>query len=290
MIGHVVACYGAADRHLGMLAATLGDWDRAEPHFERAMALNRQMGARTWLAHTAYEYGRMLLARGGRATARGAARRGGADSPSGSACARCSPGSARSARRAPCAGPPDGLSFREVQILGLVAERPEQPRDRRDAVHQRAHRGEPHPQHPAQDRLREPHRGGVLRAPPRAGRRGAGRIGAMPLYVIEREFAEELELDERRRPADRRDQCRRGRPLAVLVPERGPAPHLLPLRGAVAGGDPRRRPAGERAGRRDRRGQPGLAGADAALARLGGRAGRRLVLGRVRAQVGSPAS
>ena len=30
MIGHVVACYGAADRYLGMLAATLGEWDRAE--------------------------------------------------------------------------------------------------------------------------------------------------------------------------------------------------------------------------------------------------------------------
>ena len=25
MIGHLVACYGAADRYLGMLAATLGD-------------------------------------------------------------------------------------------------------------------------------------------------------------------------------------------------------------------------------------------------------------------------
>ena len=37
------------------------------------------MGAATWLAHTAYEYGRFLLARGGgdRERADGAARRGG---------------------------------------------------------------------------------------------------------------------------------------------------------------------------------------------------------------------
>ena len=64
MIGHGVACYGAADRYLGMLAATLGDTDDAASHFEAALHLNRQMGADTWLAHTAYGYGRMLLAHG----------------------------------------------------------------------------------------------------------------------------------------------------------------------------------------------------------------------------------
>jgi len=64
MVGYGVACYGAADRYLGMLSATLGSWDRAEGHFEVAADLNRRMGARTWLAHTAYEHGRMLLARG----------------------------------------------------------------------------------------------------------------------------------------------------------------------------------------------------------------------------------
>ena len=35
MVGHLVSCYGAADRYLGMLAATLGEWERAEEHFER---------------------------------------------------------------------------------------------------------------------------------------------------------------------------------------------------------------------------------------------------------------
>ena len=62
MIGHVVACYGAADRYLGMLAAALGEVGaRARRTSKRAMELNRRMGAATWLAHTAYEYGRLLL-------------------------------------------------------------------------------------------------------------------------------------------------------------------------------------------------------------------------------------
>ena len=64
MVGHLVACYGATDRYLGMLASVLGDWDRAEEHFHAALALDTRLGARTWLAHSAYEYARMLLARG----------------------------------------------------------------------------------------------------------------------------------------------------------------------------------------------------------------------------------
>lgn len=62
VIGHGVACYGAADRYLGMLAATIGDRRLAAEHFEDALALNREMGARTYLAHSAYQYGRMLAA------------------------------------------------------------------------------------------------------------------------------------------------------------------------------------------------------------------------------------
>jgi DNA-binding CsgD family transcriptional regulator len=64
VVGYGVACYGSADRYLAMLAATLGDWEVAEARFDAAMELNRRMGAPTWLAHTAYEYGRMLQARG----------------------------------------------------------------------------------------------------------------------------------------------------------------------------------------------------------------------------------
>ena len=131
MIGHLVACYGAADRYLGMLAATLGESERADEHFERALELNRRMGAATWLAHTAYEYGRFLLARGA-ATARGSALLGEAAALAGRigmpTLARA--GSRRSAPAAAGAGLPDGLSPREVQILAPRRPRPQQPRDR----------------------------------------------------------------------------------------------------------------------------------------------------------------
>ncbi|MDX6521554.1 MAG: hypothetical protein QOF08_2159 [Gaiellales bacterium] len=122
MIGHLVSCYGAADRYLGMLAATLGEHDQAVEHFERAMAHNGRMQAETWLAHTRYEYGRFLLARG----------RGDRDQ----AEALLSEAASLAARigmatllgriqalgaRTPSSGGPDGLSPREVQILGLIA-------------------------------------------------------------------------------------------------------------------------------------------------------------------------
>jgi hypothetical protein len=45
-----------------MLARTLGEWDRAGEHFERAIEMNRQMRSATWLAHTQYEYARLILA------------------------------------------------------------------------------------------------------------------------------------------------------------------------------------------------------------------------------------
>ena len=152
------------------------------------------MGAQTWLAHTAYEYGRMLIGRG---DARERAMELFAEADA--LAERIGMPALRrriaqlGATRA--AAPPDGLSFREVQILALVAEGLSQPRDRRRAVHLRAHRRQPHPQHPAQDPLREPHRGRQLRAPARAGEGLTGsRIDGMPLYVIERAFAEDLEL------------------------------------------------------------------------------------------------
>ena len=123
MIGHLVSCYGAADRFLGMLAATLGESDRAARHFERALELNRRMGAWTWVAHTAYEYARFLVGR----------RRGARD--------RAAPLIEEATRLAKSigmrgllgkidslgvpvlgAGLPDGLTPREVQILGLVAK------------------------------------------------------------------------------------------------------------------------------------------------------------------------
>jgi DNA-binding CsgD family transcriptional regulator len=123
LIGHMVACYGAADRHLGMLATTLGEWERAESHFERALELNRKLGARTWLAHTLYEYGRMQLRRGRDRRDRAGELLGEADRVAGEIGMPALLARIRSlGAPRPVAGPPDGLSFREVQILGLVAQ------------------------------------------------------------------------------------------------------------------------------------------------------------------------
>jgi DNA-binding CsgD family transcriptional regulator/tetratricopeptide (TPR) repeat protein len=122
MIGHLVACYGSADRYLGMLAATLGEAALAERHFECALEQNREMEARTWLAHTAYEYGRFLRRRGGVAVAR-------ADALLGEAAILAEgigmPGLLAKIGALgvsqPLPGLPGGLSPREAQILALVA-------------------------------------------------------------------------------------------------------------------------------------------------------------------------
>jgi DNA-binding CsgD family transcriptional regulator/tetratricopeptide (TPR) repeat protein len=124
VIGHGVASYGAADRYLGMLAATLGEPDLAAEHFEHALAFNREMGASTWVAHTLYAYGRTLRARGRDGDARRAAamlteaatlaeRIG---MPMLLARARALGADVDRART-----PPDDLSWREVDILRLVA-------------------------------------------------------------------------------------------------------------------------------------------------------------------------
>ncbi len=120
MIGHGVACYGAADRYLGMLAATLGDDEDAADRFEAALELNRRMGATTWLAHTAYEYGRMLLARGAD-HARGAQLL--AEAVRLADAVGMPTLLARARVLAPASGSalPDGLSARELDVLRLVA-------------------------------------------------------------------------------------------------------------------------------------------------------------------------
>lgn len=122
MIGHLVSCYGSADRYLGMLAATLGEAERAERHFELALDLNRRMGADTWLAHTYFEYARFLLAR--RPADRSRAHALAVEAAA--LAARIGLAGLQHRLRgldAPVpAGLPDGLSPREVQILSLVAE------------------------------------------------------------------------------------------------------------------------------------------------------------------------
>jgi DNA-binding CsgD family transcriptional regulator/tetratricopeptide (TPR) repeat protein len=121
MIGHLVSCYGSADRYLGMLARTLGEWDRAEAHLERAMELNRRMGAVTWLAHTAYEYACLLRARDGGDRKRAAALLSEAATLAERIGMAALLARIRALGTAAPAGP-DGLSSREVEILGLVAQ------------------------------------------------------------------------------------------------------------------------------------------------------------------------
>lgn len=124
MIGYGVACYGAADRYLGMLSATLGDWKRAEGHFEAAVELNRRMGARTWLAHTAHEHGRMLLARGrleDRARAESLLASAAALAEEIGMAALVARIRALGSARLTQVALPDGLSPREIEILRLVA-------------------------------------------------------------------------------------------------------------------------------------------------------------------------
>ena len=64
IVGRAATCNGAAARLLGILAATMGDWDAASARFDEADALHAAMGARPWMAHTALARGAVLLARG----------------------------------------------------------------------------------------------------------------------------------------------------------------------------------------------------------------------------------
>lgn len=123
MVGHLVSCYGAADRYLGMLATTLGEWDRAQEHFERGLTLNRSLGAATWVAHTSYEYARLELARPGGDRSHARALLGETVELAERIGLRGLLARARALGPAPPAtGLPAGLSPREVQILVLVAQ------------------------------------------------------------------------------------------------------------------------------------------------------------------------
>jgi DNA-binding CsgD family transcriptional regulator/tetratricopeptide (TPR) repeat protein len=127
VVGYLVSCFGAADRQLGMLATVLGEWELADRHFADAAALNRKLGADTWLAHTLCEHGRMLLRRGGIPEREAAAAH--LEEALGIAQRH---GLVRVAARVRAAGLPsgdsaprqssDGLSGRERDVLRLVAQ------------------------------------------------------------------------------------------------------------------------------------------------------------------------
>ncbi len=55
---------GAVTYYLGLLARTMQRWEPASKHFTAALEMHRGLGAALFLAHTQYEYARMLLARG----------------------------------------------------------------------------------------------------------------------------------------------------------------------------------------------------------------------------------
>ena len=255
MIGHLVACYGAADRYLGMLAATLGEC-RARRGALRARAWS-STGAwarATWLAHTAYEYARLLLARGpASATGREALL-------------------GEAAALAERIGMPALLG--RIRALGLrrAADRPARralgPRGRRSwassprasATARSARRcssaSTPPPTTSAASCARPA--APIAPRPPPTPTGTAWSRHSGPRYDLQHaalrdraDLRRAARPHQRRRQADRRDQRRRGRPLALLVPERGPAAHLLPLRGALAGRDHRRRASG-RTSRRTR--------------------------------------
>jgi len=58
--GPGVISYGSVSRYLGVLAATMGERDRARRHFEDAIAANEAMQARPWIAYTLCDYATML--------------------------------------------------------------------------------------------------------------------------------------------------------------------------------------------------------------------------------------
>jgi class 3 adenylate cyclase/tetratricopeptide (TPR) repeat protein len=62
--GVMTVCLGAATRQLGMLSTALGEWDRAERHFESALDLNQRMRTLPWVAWTKHDLAAMLLKRG----------------------------------------------------------------------------------------------------------------------------------------------------------------------------------------------------------------------------------
>jgi class 3 adenylate cyclase len=59
-----VALYGAVDRYLALLAATLGRWEEAERSFERALEANERQGGRPSAATTRYQYAAALREHG----------------------------------------------------------------------------------------------------------------------------------------------------------------------------------------------------------------------------------
>jgi tetratricopeptide (TPR) repeat protein len=64
MVWNTAVAYNSFDHYLGGLAATLGERDTAERHFDRAIATAERIPAPLWLARTLLWYGRLLVGPG----------------------------------------------------------------------------------------------------------------------------------------------------------------------------------------------------------------------------------
>lgn len=64
VLGTVAASSGVVAHSLGLLATLLGQWEKAQAHFDMAVCRHAQMEALPALAQSRYDYASMLLARG----------------------------------------------------------------------------------------------------------------------------------------------------------------------------------------------------------------------------------
>ena len=152
-------CFGPADRLLAGLAELTGRPADADDHFRAALELAERSGSPLWTAEVLFDWA-AVRPRPGRAPA--GDRAGAAGEP------------ARRTDRLPPAAAPGRPRCRRAAVarraLGARSrgaavrrQRDVEPRGRRPPVHQLEHRRQPHPGDPAQDRVREPHRGDHLR-------------------------------------------------------------------------------------------------------------------------------
>ena len=65
MVAGAFMSLGSADRYLGLLRATLGDFDESAHHFENALSIETRMKALPWRALVERDYATMLIARNG---------------------------------------------------------------------------------------------------------------------------------------------------------------------------------------------------------------------------------
>ncbi|WP_144186629.1 helix-turn-helix transcriptional regulator [Elioraea rosea] len=122
--GNGAGSVGAADRQLGLLAATMGNWPDAERHFAAALALNEATGGLAPLAHTRHDLAAMLLGRGGpgdAARARALLDQTLAEATRLGLAALARRVRERLAEVAPPPPDPDALTPREAEVLDLIA-------------------------------------------------------------------------------------------------------------------------------------------------------------------------